>query len=1301
MAKKIQIDIEVNGKMQKATVSAKKLRDALSGVEDASDRVGKSARQTDRNIKGTAQASSNATKNFSKMSQGMGGLVGAYASLAASLFAVSAAFNFLKSAGELKSLRAGQIAYASSTGVAINTLTNDIIRATDSQIAFRDAAQAAAIGSAAGLNADQLIRLGKAAADASQILGRDVTDSFNRLVRGATKAEPELLDELGIILRLDDASKNYATALNLNANELTTFQKQQAVTNEILTQAETKYGKILDIVGRSPNQYAQLQKAFDDIIMSVKEVVDMVAGPLAKVLQETPALAVASLGVLLSGPLKALGLSFSGIAEGSREAANDQLEFYRSVKEEVKQAAKTTDDYKKDLKALANIGMADGAKAGFLTTLSRGKDLSGAEVARFQKAVTAAENHVNSAGVVVKGAFTGMKIHMVREMSEAYTAMNAAQASTLKKTELFALRGKALFAGLGAVAKGVASGIATSFSKALSAVSYAGLAFTGFQMYKEFTKGPATKEEMEIAKQAEAAEVFLDRLTSINKEFEKFAAVQAEMSSRGSTKFYENMSSFFSANTTEEISQITDILKETGVAQKEMAETAQESNRKLLISFASVAGGVYLLKNALDSVAAAAPNPVVKLLAKGAAIVAGGAAGYFAGREGGEALQDKGLLDETRKELNTENERNKQIKIRLEGMRDVLQTAKETSAISFPEIDKLLKILNEIIKTDGPINEALAENFKQTHMEVSTLVDELNASAQAMQELNTKTQNFFNSMFKVSQASTIASETLVQLEEARRNLEDIVVAGGTKPGAFQEQSRKVTELQQRYKVFSALAELERRQARRRNEASLEMQDLIGNETDERKEQIRLANEELKIRTDIANIADQIKTQQVALEFQIDMADNKYDGFVTDEQRKAFLNTDVGQEAKAELEALFYELARLGKQLSLNTEQQAVALDTAAANSAKEKEKELQIQQQIVQEKQKEVQAQREILEIIKQFEQRRIDKTLRDQRLQNPFSYLTADNQRAIMERDSAKALIKLEKEQIEREYSVKKQMISAEYALLRARINTARAEADIKGDGLTEGQADAYNRLSSQLTSSEQAQQAAASAAADNAKAAADERLEQLEAEVVFTNELFIQYENLARSFEEGMVDAFASMIDGSKNAKEAFKDFFKMLMQEAARAIAKLLVMQAITSAMGLFGFPTGAGPIAQLFGGARYGGIMEPPKARYGGILEGYSMGGIAKGSQAGHLAMLHGTEAVVPLPNGRSIPVELQNGGSQVNNVSVSVNVENSGRSNTEMQGKGAEDFAKSIANVVQREIQAQKRPGGLLSPYGGR
>jgi len=42
-----------------------------------------------------------------------------------------------------------------------------------------------------------------------------------------------------------------------------------------------------------------------------------------------------------------------------------------------------------------------------------------------------------------------------------------------------------------------------------------------------------------------------------------------------------------------------------------------------------------------------------------------------------------------------------------------------------------------------------------------------------------------------------------------------------------------------------------------------------------------------------------------------------------------------------------------------------------------------------------------------------------------------------------------------------------------------------------------------------------------------------------------------------------------------------------------------------------------------------------------LQGYRFGGIAEGPDSGYMVELHGTEAVVPLPNGQSIPVEMPN------------------------------------------------------------
>ena len=286
--KKKQVFIEVivddKGTTQKLAVDANKLEKALAGSN-------KETKNTDRALRGAANMSSNTTKNFSKMQQGIsGGIVPAYAELAACVFAVTAAFGFLKEAGALRQLQQGQVAYAATVGTSMKSLTDNIVAATDAQINFRDASQAAAIGTAAGLSAQQLVELGAAARITSITLGRDLTDSFNRLIRGVTKAEPELLDELGIILRLEKATNDYAIALGKNANDLSAFERSQAVTRDVLAQVDEKFGNIADSGLIASNEFAKLGKAFDDLINQVRGLAVELAGPIATTLTQFPAL---------------------------------------------------------------------------------------------------------------------------------------------------------------------------------------------------------------------------------------------------------------------------------------------------------------------------------------------------------------------------------------------------------------------------------------------------------------------------------------------------------------------------------------------------------------------------------------------------------------------------------------------------------------------------------------------------------------------------------------------------------------------------------------------------------------------------------------------------------------------------------------------------------------------------------------------------------------------------------------------------------------------------------------------------
>ena len=165
-------------------VLGKKAKKASKDMDD----LGRSTQNTDRASKGLTKQSSNQTKEFAKIATMQGGLVQVYATIAAQVFAVSAAFQFLKGAMEMRNLIEGQASFAATTGVAYRTLTHDIQAATGGMLQFKDAAQSAAIGTAAGLSAGQMEQIGVAAKNTSLALGRDLTDSFNRLTRGITKA---------------------------------------------------------------------------------------------------------------------------------------------------------------------------------------------------------------------------------------------------------------------------------------------------------------------------------------------------------------------------------------------------------------------------------------------------------------------------------------------------------------------------------------------------------------------------------------------------------------------------------------------------------------------------------------------------------------------------------------------------------------------------------------------------------------------------------------------------------------------------------------------------------------------------------------------------------------------------------------------------------------------------------------------------------------------------------------------------------------------------------------------------------
>jgi hypothetical protein len=102
--------------------------------------------------------------------------------------------------------------------------------------------------------------------------------------------------------------------------------------------------------------------------------------------------------------------------------------------------------------------------------------------------------------------------------------------------------------------------------------------------------------------------------------------------------------------------------------------------------------------------------------------------------------------------------------------------------------------------------------------------------------------------------------------------------------------------------------------------------------------------------------------------------------------------------------------------------------------------------------------------------------------------------------------------------------------------------------------------------------------------------------------------------------------------------------------------------------------------------------------GGVATGgfraFAHGGIANRPTLGMIGEGKYNEAVVPLPDGKSIPIS---GGA--GNVTVNVAVDANGQSAAaETTGSGARELGYRISQAVQQELVDQQRPGGLLSSY---
>jgi tape measure domain-containing protein len=218
------------------------------------------------------------------------------------------------------------------------------------------------------------------------------------------------------------------------------------------------------------------------------------------------------------------------------------------------------------------------------------------------------------------------------------------------------------------------------------------------------------------------------------------------------------------------------------------------------------------------------------------------------------------------------------------------------------------------------------------------------------------------------------------------------------------------------------------------------------------------------------------------------------------------------------------------------------------------------------------------------------------------------------------------------------------------------------------------------------------------------------------FTSASYISIQS-GRAIGNAFGEAFKGIITGSMTAQQALAGMFQNIANYfadmVAQMIAEWLKALLIKGFMSLF---PGGSALASGFSGsaAGFGGSFDAGipaigntadfsgafKFANGGIAAGgftaFANGGIVTGPTLGLVGEGKYNEAVIPLPDGKSVPVQLSggDGGNQINS-NITVNVSN-GQAQSNASGSNSSELGRKIEGAVKQVIVGELRPGGLLA-----
>jgi hypothetical protein len=197
-------------------------------------------------------------------------------------------------------------------------------------------------------------------------------------------------------------------------------------------------------------------------------------------------------------------------------------------------------------------------------------------------------------------------------------------------------------------------------------------------------------------------------------------------------------------------------------------------------------------------------------------------------------------------------------------------------------------------------------------------------------------------------------------------------------------------------------------------------------------------------------------------------------------------------------------------------------------------------------------------------------------------------------------------------------------------------------------------------------------------------------------------QLQGIASSIGNSFGEAFKGIITGSMTVQQALAGMFQSIADSFADMVAQMLAeflkAQLIKGFLSLFPGFGGGGLGSSASNVAQYAPLPYANGGLASGGFTAFANGGMVTGPTLGLVGEGRYNEAIIPLPDGKSVPVQLS-GGAGGNAAPIStnivVNVKN-GQADSQMSGNQGNQLARELEGAVRQVILKESRPGGLIS-----